>query len=453
VACTGPFVGEAICHDHEEINVHTIYRDPIHDFGFLQFNPKDIRYMPVTAIPLRPDKARVGLDIRVVGNDAGEKLSILAGSISRLDRNAPEYGEMTYNDFNTFYLQAASSTSGGSSGSPVIDMEGNAVALQAGGRTQAATDFFFPLDRVVYALEHVQKNMQVPRGTIQAQFFYRPFDEVRRLGFSADNEALVRASDATEIGMLVAEVVLPGGPAYGLLEEGDVLVRVNGRILTKFVPLEHWMDTHIGQELEFDVERGGEPMTFRVMVQDLHSITPSRYVKVGGATLNDLSYQLARSYCVPCQGVYVADPAGTFKLDSTDGGWIVESVDDKPTPNLDALIHVAKTIPDQARIPVVYYSIGDVHVKNLAVVTMDKFWSKFRLVTRNDVTGKWDFSDLDKPLPPPLPLQPKTATFVELDDSFAKAKNLIRSLVKVTYYMPIVLDGYPRNSVRISIFH
>lgn len=39
--------------------------------------------------------------------------------------------------------------------------------------------------------------------------------------------------------------------------------------------------------------------------------TPDRYVEIGGSKLNEVSYQLARAYCVPCKGVYVAEPSGS----------------------------------------------------------------------------------------------------------------------------------------------
>ncbi|KAI8047710.1 trypsin-like cysteine/serine peptidase domain-containing protein [Gilbertella persicaria] len=444
VACAGPFVGEAICHDHEEVDVFPIYRDPVHDFGFLKFDPSKIKYMPLIEVELRPELAKVGLDIRVVGNDAGEKLSILAGSISRLDRNTPEYGDLTYNDFNTFYLQAASSTSGGSSGSPVIDIDGHAVALQAGGHTKAATDFFLPLDRVKRALGFIQRGLPVPRGDIQTQFTYRPFDEARRLGLQSETEDTLRKLYPDEIGLLVVETVLPDGPAHKKLEEGDILLTMNGQYVTKFVPFESMLDTNVGNMIQVGIERGGQPMELSIRVGDLHAITPDRYVEIGGSKLNEVSYQLARAYCVPCRGVYVAEPSGMFRLDGPDNGWIIKSVDDKETPDLSTFIQVMKTIPDRARVPVVYYSIADTHTILVAVVQVERHWSSFRLAVRNDKTGLWDFTDLGEPLPPKL-MEPSTKHFIQLDDSLGPAKDLIRCLVKVNYYMPCRLDGFPRS--------
>ncbi|KKK24788.1 hypothetical protein AOCH_006067 [Aspergillus ochraceoroseus] len=445
VVCPGPFWGYCIFDNHEECDVRPVYRDPVHDFGILKFDPNAIRYMKLTELKLHPDAARVGSEIRVVGNDAGEKLSILSGVISRLDRNAPEYGE-GYSDFNTNYIQAAAAASGGSSGSPVVNIDGHAIALQAGGRADgAATDYFLPLDRPLRALECIRRGEPVTRGTIQTQWILKPFDECRRLGLTPEWEAAVRKAAPSETSMLVAEIILPEGPADGKLQEGDVLLQVNGELLTQFIRLDDILDSNVGQTVRLLVQRGGQNVEIECQVGDLHAITPDRFVTVAGGTFHNLSYQQARLYAIATKGVYVCEAAGSFKLENTLSGWLIDSVNKRKTRDLDEFVEVMRTIPDRSRVVISYRHIRDLHTRGTSIVYIDRHWHpKMRLAVRNDNTGLWDFSDLADPVAA-VPPVPRKADFIQLDGvSQPAAAEIVRSFVRVSCTMPLKLDGYPQ---------
>lgn len=446
----GPFSGYAVFDNHEESVVKPLYRDPVHDFGFLQFDTKLVKHMKVAELELRPDLSKVGTEIRVIGNDAGEKLSILAGFISRLDRNAPYYGALTYNDFNTEYIQAAASASGGSSGSPVVNEDGQAVALQAGGSTEASTDFFLPVSRPLRALKCVQQSLPITRGDIQVEWMLRPFEECRRLGLTPEAEAAARERFPDKSGLLVCEIVLPEGPADGIIKEGDTLISINGEYIDTFIKVDEILDENVGKELEFVFHRGGKEYKHGITIGDLHAITPNRYVEIAGASFNDLSYQMARCYCIPVRGVFISDASGTFDISPLEkNGWLLDSIDDKPTPDLDTFIEVVKQIPDCQKVSIAYRHMSDLHTKSVSVVYMERHWqSEFKLATRNDVTGLWDFKSLqDEPLPP-TPIEPLNAKFVDIplpDESKAGCAQITRSFVQVRTIAPIAVDCSPQR--------
>ncbi|ODV97420.1 hypothetical protein PACTADRAFT_38751 [Pachysolen tannophilus NRRL Y-2460] len=450
VVGVGPFWGYAVFDNHEECDVTPIYRDPVHDFGFLKFSPSAIKYMQIEPLKLRPDLAKVGCEIRVVGNDAGEKLSILSGFISRLDRNAPEYGGLTYNDFNTEYIQAAASASGGSSGSPVVDIDGNAVALQAGGSTESSTDFFLPVYRALRALKCIQNNEKIVRGTIQVQWLLRPFDECRRLGLRPDTESQMRKSFPNIIGLLVAEVVLPEGPSDGLIKEGDTLISINGINISTFITVDEILDDSVGKPVKLLLQRGGKDLSIEIEVGDLHKITPNRYLDVCGASFNDMSYQMARIYAIPVKGVFVNNASGSFFFDNSEKfGWILDSIDDNDTPDLDTFIEVMKKIPDESRVPVVFRHITDLHCPHVSSVLIDRHWhTTFRLAVRNDSTGLWDFQDLqEKPLPP-VELKPQSAKIADIPTEITGCAHLSRSFVLIHTILPVPLDAFPEERKR-----
>jgi len=438
VVQSGPVTAEAIFLDHERIPVHPVYRDPVHDFGFFRFDPSQVRFMEVAEIELAPERARVGAEIRVIGNDAGEKLSILAGTLARLDRDAPAYGNDRYNDFNTFYYQAASGTSGGSSGSPVIDRSGRALALNAGGSRSSSSSFFLPLDRVVRALERIRADEPVTRGSLGAVLRHVPFDELGRLGLRPQTEAVVRRELADPTGLLVVSEVVPGRSADDRLEAGDVVLRLEGALLEGFAPLEAVLDDRVGGSVSLEIERGGVPLRIEVPVGDLHAVTPSSYLEFGGGVLHPLSYQQARNRGIRVEGVYLASAGFVFGRAGIRNGSVLREVDGIPVANLDELEAVLASRPDGARLPVRYFHISEPRAPGVGVLRVDRHWFPMQRCDRDDRVGTW--ACRESALAPP-PDAPEAGTVEFAAEGPRAARELAASLVFVEFDVPFKIDG------------
>ncbi|MCP4873641.1 MAG: hypothetical protein GY898_33560 [Proteobacteria bacterium] len=446
VVTNGPVVAEAVFQDHEEVALQAIYRDPVHDFGFFQFDPEDVQFMDVIELELAPEEARVGASIRVVGNDAGDKLSILEGTLARLDVTSPWYGLGRYNDFNTFYYQAASGTSGGSSGSPVLADTGRVVALNAGGKTSAATSYYLPLDRVQRALTLLQAGEPVPRGTIQAEFKYLPFDELERLGLDDEREAATRERFPDGTGLLSVHGLVTSGPGSDGLQPGDILLALEGVPVGSFLQMESTLDDAVGQELVFGILRGGEPLDVPITIQDLHSVAPSDYLEVGAAVLNEFSYQLARTRGMAVGGPYVVRSG--YVLDRGGVPWrsVIRSVDGIPTPTLDDFEEVLAVIPDGEYAQIRFVEVTAPNRERVRTIQIDRTWFPMRRCRRDDTSGQWPCAD--SPAPSLEASHRSAAATVSPRAETKLGRALSPSLVQVQFDIPFRTDGVRSDDFR-----
>ncbi len=438
VVTPGPVTALATFINREEVELQPVYRDPVHDFGLYRYDPSKLRFIEPAELPLHPEGAQIGVEIRVVGNDAGEQLSILAGTLARLDRQAPEYGVGKYNDFNTFYYQAASGTSGGSSGSPVIDIQGRVLALNAGGSSGAQSSFYLPLTRVVRALELIQDNEPVSRGTLQTVFRYTPYDELRRLGLPAGAEAAARRFAPARTGMLVVIEVQPGAAADDQLAVGDILVAMDGRPIADFDALEELLDSRVGGEVALAIVRGGESRTVTLPVQDLREITPADYLEIGDGVLHTLSWQMARHLNVPVAGVYVANPGYTFGSAGIPRGAVLTELDGRPLAKLADAQTVIATLGHGQRVTVRYFTPEETRTPQLGTIRIDRDWFAMNHCTRSDASGLWPCEPVAAG-PDAAPPKPGATQFARTGDRLVDS--IAPSLVLVDFTMPYSVSG------------
>eukprot|EP00927_Polykrikos_kofoidii_P072471 TRINITY_DN68587_c0_g1_i1.p1 TRINITY_DN68587_c0_g1~~TRINITY_DN68587_c0_g1_i1.p1 ORF type:complete len:1221 (+),score=175.31 TRINITY_DN68587_c0_g1_i1:79-3663(+) len=365
IISTGPIRAFATFDEHEELPVWPVYRDPVHDFGLFQFDAASLRFTERAEIPLDPAGLRVGAEVLVIGNDNVEKIQILPATLARVDRNCPEYDDGNYQDENTFYAGAGSNTSGGSSGSPVIDRTGACIALNAGGANEAASAYYLQLDRAVYVLnwlrDHPSEPPLPPRGTLLTRFLFQPFDMLRRLGFTEKQEqqSLEVSNRRPERlkGLLVVESFLPGSEADEKLRPGDVLLEIAGEFCFDFVSLEQCLDARVGGEVPVRVSRAGALVEVTLQVQDLHVLVPHDFVECGGGVFHSLSYHTCKRFHLSAlrSGIFVAQSGFGFGWELPDHAVIVAVGGEKVT-TLDDFHRAISSVADGGNLEVSWFN-------------------------------------------------------------------------------------------------
>lgn len=127
-------------------------------------------------------------------------------------------------DFNASYILASSETCRGSSGTPVIQEDGYAVAMPVGGHASHA--LCLALDRPLRTFKCLQKGEPITRGDIQRQFLLKPLKKCQTLGLRARYKEEMKERHPGWYSMLVVETVLPGGPSSAKIKDSDILIDI-----------------------------------------------------------------------------------------------------------------------------------------------------------------------------------------------------------------------------------
>ncbi|MGE0530118.1 MAG: S1C family serine protease [Hyphomonadaceae bacterium] len=241
---------EGVLHDGSVASAEVIGTDPDTDLALLRLNGKGHQAAELGD----SSKLRVGELAIAMGNPLGLQATVTVGVVSALRRTLRGESGRLIEDV----IQTDAALNPGNSGGALIDANGAVVGINTAiiGGAQGLC-FAVPSSTAKLIIPELMRDGRVARGWIgiggQTQELSRAL--VRRLGLSSESGVLVVA-------------VAAGGPGEAAgLDEGDVILRLDGE-LTPSVDAIHKLLTRerIGRTVELDVLRRGARTKLKLAV-------------------------------------------------------------------------------------------------------------------------------------------------------------------------------------------
>lgn len=261
--------------DGKEAKAKLRYYDPWQDFAFLQVDPRDIPEQ-TTAIKLKKHGVIENEEVFIIGNNGGREYSFLSGRI------ANQFESMGYFPNQSFRITLNNAP--GSSGSPVLNMDGEVIGIIHSGN-DASSAFALPMEYIADSLQEIVADRTPPRKHMGALVEYASLDKVEKfLKLPADvSEGYIKQHPKSKRKILKVASVLSGSPAEGVLFPGDIIISINGiSVGPNLYDMDRIID-NIQGDLTIEIYRYGEKKKVTVATYDLHAHKINQLVIAGGA--------------------------------------------------------------------------------------------------------------------------------------------------------------------------
>ncbi len=242
--------------DDREFDAEVVGTDPATDVAVLRVRSDE----PLPVVPIAgEDAVQVGEWVLALGNPFGPGLrgTVTAGIISATGRTG--IGLTSYEDF----IQTDAAINPGNSGGPLVNLRGEligintAIATRTGG--YQGVGFAIPMRLANHVMESILADGRVVRGWLGV--YIRDLDNSLREAFGLDEG---------QEGVLVQEVQADGPARSGGLEDGDIIVAMDGAPIEDTRHLRFRVaESRPGEEVTFTVLRDGREKTIDIELGEL----------------------------------------------------------------------------------------------------------------------------------------------------------------------------------------
>jgi S1-C subfamily serine protease len=275
-----------------------LYYDPVHDFGFYKIDPATVKFKLIAVKMGFGKKLKVGDELLMIGNNEKEEYSIKFGATANLNVNKGLR--------HSSYIHTTFDRTGGSSGSPVWNTRGEVVGIHASGTDTSS--FELPIEYVLDALKKIQKNIPIKRGDIGVDLDLISVGEaIQHFNVPETVRDEIKSFNNRVPKMIQVQSIIPRSSGEQLLRAGDILYRLNQRLLGDDLYLfDKTLNENVGRSVAIDLFRCGKTLRIDVAVEDLEHKKIRRFVHFGGAVFHEITPRMRWYNDFNGDGIYLS---------------------------------------------------------------------------------------------------------------------------------------------------